>query len=158
MVRDYAADQDAAITVRTGRVAVFAPSDQQQRNSPVLNGQLVLGKNQQVVFAGHRTGTADYVPLKPRELTPARTHEVFSFIPDRFAFTDAPVSEVFAQLETMYGVQIHYHRETLGACRLTADLTDEPLREKMLIICKSIEADYTIDGRQLTVKGSGCQY
>lgn len=161
MVRDYAADQDAAITVRTGRVAVFAPSDlrqQQQRNSPILNGQLVLSKNQQVVFVGHRTGTLGYLPLKPKELTPASTHEVFSSIPDQFAFTDAPVSEVFAQLETMYGVQIHYNHETLGACRLTADLTDEPLLEKMLIICKSIEANYTIDGTKLTVKGSGCQY
>ena len=160
MVRDYATDQDAAVTVRTGQVAVFASSDQlqqRQRNAPTLTG-LVLSKNQQVIFTRHPIGTPERLPLKPRDLTPVSRHDLFAFIPDRFAFADAPVSEVFAQLEKLYGVQIHYDRETLGACRLTADLTDEPLPAKMLIICKSIEAAYTVDGNQLTLTGPGCRY
>lgn len=158
MVRAYAADQDAVVTVRTGRVSVFATSDQQQqqqRDTPLLNGT-VLSKNQQIVFVRHRNGTPDHLSPKRSELTPASNRQLFAFIPNRFVFRDAPVSEVFLQLEKMYGLHIRYSRETLGTCRLTADLTDEPLSEKMLIICKSIEATYTMDGTELTLTGPGC--
>lgn len=158
MVRAYAADQDAVVTVRSGRVAVFASADQeqrQQRNSPLLHGT-VLTKNQQMVLTRHHTGTPDRLPHKLQQLSPASTHQLFAFIPDRFVFSDAPVSEVFAQLEKMYGIHIRYDQETLGTCRLTADLTDEPLAQKMLIICKSIEASYAINGTQLTLTGPGC--
>lgn len=152
-VRAYSADKDVIVTVRSGRVAVFAESDenrQQNVNSPALEG-VVLTPNQQLVFVRQSVSLA-----KPTQITPSTTQTVFAATPANFIFSATPVSDVFDQLEKAYGIPIVYDKQTLGRCRLTADLTDEPLSEKMLIVCKSIEASYQIGESRITVWGPGC--
>lgn len=152
-VKAYAADKDVVVTVRTGRVAVFAQSDrrqQQKASLPALEG-VVLTPNQQLVFVRR-----DIRLTAPKVVTPTVARRIFAINPADFRFEAAPVSEVFARLEKMYGISVVYDKKTLGQCRLTADLTDEPLANKMLIICKSIEATYTITDTQLTISGPGC--
>jgi transmembrane sensor len=151
-VKAYAHDKDVVVTVRSGRVAVFSNTDEEEEkiDSPTIEG-VVLTRNQQVVFARQEIKT-----IKPKTLPLAVAQKVFATQPERFVFEATPVNEVFAQLEKMYGVRIKYDKESLGKCRLTADLTDEPLANKMLIITKSIEANYTIDDNELTVSGPGC--
>ncbi len=153
-VQAYAEDDDVVVRVRSGRVAVFAQSDenrQRKTNSPALEG-VVLSPNEQIVFARQPVRLA-----KPTGIAPATAQNVFVAAPDSFAFNATPVHEVFSQLEKAYGIPIVYDKETLGRCRLTADLTDEPLPEKMLIVCKSIEASYQIDETRIVVSGPGCR-
>ncbi len=136
-----------------GWVAVFTQADEKQHqklSSPALDG-VVLTRNQQLVFARQ----AIRLPT-PKEITPAIARSVFPAVPSDFQFEAMPVSQVFARLEKAYGISIVYDKETLGKCRLTADLTDETLADKMLIICKSIEATYTLTSTQLIISGNGC--
>ncbi|WP_375448248.1 FecR domain-containing protein [uncultured Fibrella sp.] len=152
-VKAYASDKNVVVTVRSGRVAVFTQSDKnrnQKISSPTLDG-VVLTRNQQLVFARQPVRLS-----APKGITPAVARDVFVLNQASFLFDATPVSEVFALLEKTYGISIVYDKETLGKCRLTADLTDEPLADKMLIICKSIEATYTITDTQLAVSGPGC--
>lgn len=152
-VRAYTTDKQVVVTVRSGRVAVFAQSDkkrQQKISSSTLDG-VVLTPNQQLVVARQ----AIRLPA-PKAITPVVARRVFAFSQANFQFDAAPVSEVFSLLERVYGISVVYDKETLGRCRLTADLTDEPLADKLLIICKSIEATYTITDAQLTISGPGC--
>lgn len=153
-VRAYADDKDVVVTVRSGRVSVFtkAEENQQQKiNSPALEG-VVLTRNQQIVFARQEVRLA-----RPKEVDPAIVPKTFAFNTERFVFEATPVSVVFDRLEKAYGVDIIYDKETMAGCRLTTDLTDEPLSEKMTIICKSIEASYTMTDSQIVVTGQGCQ-
>ena len=153
-VRAYAEDDDVVVSVRSGRVAVFAQSDenrQQKTTSLALEG-VVLSPNQQIVFGRQLVHLA-----KPTGISPSTAQNVFVAAPDSFAFNATPLQEVFRQLEKAYGIPIVYDKETLGRCRLTADLTDEPLSEKILIVCKSIEASYQIDETRIVVSGPGCR-
>ncbi|XWW46422.1 FecR domain-containing protein [Fibrella sp. USSR17] len=152
-IKAYGSDKDVTVTVRTGRVAVFTQSDEekvQKINSPTLDG-VVLTKNQQLVFSKEQMRMTT-----PKELPAAVAQRLFTIAPASFQFDARPVSEVFSLLERVYGINVIYDKATLGTCRLTADLTDEPLADKLLIICKSIEATYTITDRQVTISGAGC--
>lgn len=152
-VRAYSTDKDIIVTVRSGRVAVFAESDENRQrkvNSPNLEG-VVLTPNQQIVFIRQQLRM-----VKPTEITPSAAQTVFTSTTDSFVFNATLVSDVFGQLEKAYGIPIVYDKETLGRCRLTADLTDEPLSEKMLIVCKSIEASYQIGESRIVISGPGC--
>lgn len=153
-VRAYADDKDVVVTVRSGRVAVFTKTDEDQQqkiDSPALEG-VVLTRNQQIVFARQEVRL-----LKSKEISPTIVPQTFPFNPSVFVFDATPVSEVFDQLAKAYGVTISYDKEALRTCRLTTDLADAPLSEKMMIICKSIEASYKITGSQIVVSGQGCQ-
>ncbi|MBC3785978.1 FecR family protein [Spirosoma utsteinense] len=153
-VRAYSADTDVVVTVRSGRVAVFTESDETHRQkveSPALEG-IVLTQNQQIVFARRAVAL-----IKPSEISPAIARTVFPLHAASFVFEARPVGEVFDQLADVYGIRILYDKATLGLCRITADLSDESLSEKMLIICKTIEASYKLTNNQLVVSGQGCR-
>lgn len=152
-IKAYAADKDVVVTVRSGRVAVFTRSDKKrdEKISSATPDGVVLTQNQQLVFARQSVRLA-----LPKTISPAVARDVFVVNQASFLFDATPVSEVFSLLEKMYGISIVYDKATLGKCRLTADLTDEPLADKMLIICKSIEATYIINDTQLTISGPGC--
>lgn len=154
-VRAYADDKHVVVTVRSGRVAVFAQSDEQQQraiNSPLL-ASLVLSRNEQVTFT---RGEAQLV--RSKESTPiVVSPKGVSLGTASFRYEDSPVSGVFRELEDAYGIKIVYDKDALRSCRLTADLTDEPLTEKIRIICKSIEASYTVQPTQFVISGPGCQ-
>ncbi|MEZ0483634.1 FecR domain-containing protein [Fibrella aquatica] len=154
-IRAYADDKDVVVTVRSGRVSVFHKSDEKQQqeiNASTLDG-LVITPNQQLVFVRNNR----QLP-KPEAVSPTIASRVVAFDTTSFQFNATPISEVFNQLEKVYGISVSYNKETLGKCRLTADLTDETLANKMIIICKSIEASYTITNTQLAVSGPGCGF
>jgi transmembrane sensor len=44
-----------------------------------------------------------------------------------------------------------YDKNTFGKCPITASLTDEPLNEKIKLICKAIRADYEMVNREVIV-------
>jgi hypothetical protein len=74
----------------------------------------------------------------------------------RFEFDDTPVSEVFAVLEKSYSVDIVYDEELMHNCPLTASLTNESLFEKLNIICKAVEARYSLIDGQIVIDSKGC--
>jgi len=73
-----------------------------------------------------------------------------------FEFDDAPLSSVLQLLEQAYGVDIVYDEELMASCKLTASLADEPLFEKIKLICLSIDAEYEIIDAQIVLSSKGC--
>jgi transmembrane sensor len=64
---------------------------------------------------------------------------------------------VFAALEKAYGVPIHYDQQRLAGCTVSITFYDEPLFEKLGLLCKSLGAYYTLADTQITIHSTGCQ-
>ncbi|AQG79057.1 FecR family protein [Spirosoma montaniterrae] len=150
-IRANDADPTVTLEVKTGRVAVFAQTDLDQvRQSPGLSApSLLVTPNQQVVFE-RKTGQMNRSLVdEPALLT----------IPEQnrdFVFTDAPIAQVFSTLETAYGVDIVYDSDALQRCTLTAPLGNEPLFDKLTIICRAIGGRYEVVGAQVVIQAEGC--
>jgi len=138
------------VTVKTGRVSVYPQNSadaETQRHTRKLEG-FVLVPNQQATYR-----LADQKLLRtllPQPSLQSASRAVFEY-------TEAPISKVFSQLEQAYGVDIVYDEAVLGNCPLTASFTDEPLFEKLRLICKAVQANYEVLDAQIVVTGPGCK-
>ena len=76
-----------------------------------------------------------------------------------FIFRDAPVSTIFASLERAYGVVIDFDKTRLSHCFLTTSLDDEPLAEKIHIVCEALggNSHYSLTGNRVIISSNGCQ-
>ena len=75
-----------------------------------------------------------------------------------FEFNDIPVSQIFETIEQAYLVDIDYPQNKLKECHLTTSLSDQPLTEKLKIVCKSIgnNTSFEMNGNQIVITTSGC--
>lgn len=150
-VKAYENQANVQVAVRTGQVSVFARNDWQRAEKEVNSDVpgVVLTPNQKVVFSRkegrfHRTIIANPVIINHR------------FDNDVFVYDETPVTKVFAQLEDAYGVDIVFDEQLLKHCTLTARFHDEPLPEKLYLICQTINASYQIVDAQLIISAQGC--
>lgn len=131
------------VTVKTGRVSVFTRTDHERvekQESRQLTG-LVLTPNQRVHF------NRDESQLF-RSLVDSPTLLDMPIQQAMFEFSGTPVNRVFAALEKAYGVEIVFDAEVMKNCYLTASLDDEPLFEKLTMICQTLDAQYEqMDGK-----------
>jgi transmembrane sensor len=151
-VRAYETDKEVKVVVKTGKVSVFSQKDNKTielRNNRELAG-IVITPNQQVVFQREEVRI-----LREIVETPALLN--LPIEQQNFVFKRTPISEVFMMLEKAYGVDIVYDEEVLSKCSITASLADEPLFEKLKMICTAINANYEeIDG-QIVITAEGCE-
>ena len=140
------------VTVRSGKVSVFAASELNKirQSRTYVPRSLLLTPNQRATFerADERL-RKDLIEAPVLLAAPAR--------PTGFTFDETPVVEVFRTLEAAYGVPIVFDAETLKHCRLTVALGDEPLFEKLDVICRTIGARYERVEAQVVVSGRGCE-
>ncbi len=134
---------DVTVAVRTGKVAVFT----EKENDP---GKMVLLPNQQVVINASnntavKTTVRDTLLIKQP-----------SYKPLLFDYEDAPLITVLNDLQATYHVQINYDQDKITNCRITTSIGDEPLSDKIKIICSAINATYTIDDNSITILSRGC--
>lgn len=75
-----------------------------------------------------------------------------------FEFNDTPVYQIFRTIEQAYSVTIIFPNDKLKDCYLTTSLSDEPLPEKLKIICASLGyyTRYEMNGNQITIISNGC--
>lgn len=75
-----------------------------------------------------------------------------------FEFTDMPVAQIFKTIEQAYLVKIDFPEKQLKSCYLTTSLSDEPLPQKLKIICESLglTTHYTMNGNQIIIISNGC--
>ena len=75
-----------------------------------------------------------------------------------FEFTDIPVSQIFETIEQAYLVDIDYPKNKLKDCHLTTSLSDQPLTEKLKIVCNSIgnNTNFEMNGNQIIITSEGC--
>jgi len=75
-----------------------------------------------------------------------------------FEFNDIPVSQIFETIEQAYLIDIDYPKEKLKDCHLTTSLSDQPLTEKLKIVCRSIgtNTSFEMNGNQISITSEGC--
>jgi transmembrane sensor len=64
---------------------------------------------------------------------------------------------VLAALKKAYGVPIRYDKQKLAGCTVSITFYDEPLFEKLGLLCKSLGAYYTLADTQIIIHSAGCQ-
>lgn len=149
-VSAFEADKDVIVKVQSGQVSVY--QEQEYNNSPESKSEkagVLLMPNQQVIFKRQSEQFNKVLVEKPTLLT-ATTSE-------QFVYDERSVIQVLKDIETAYGVDIVFSTELLQNCDLTANLTDEPLRGKLDIICRSIGASYEIVEAQIIITTKGCK-
>ncbi|AKD54236.1 FecR family protein [Spirosoma radiotolerans] len=151
-VQAFEGARQMKVAVQTGRVAVYAQKQlptSNQTESYKLDG-IVLTPNQQIVFSPEKPQLIKSLVEKPALLEQATQKQTI-------VFKRTPITDVFATLEQSYGIDIVFDREVMQACYLTASFADEPLFEKLDLICHTINASYKqVDGT-IMIASNGCQ-
>ncbi len=148
-IKAYQKDPDIAVSVSTGKVTVFR--QQAENQSKMLSEQMVLTPNQQAVFLKSEAKLVKTLVEKPVLIAAPPTEY------NRFAFDETPIPNVLTTLEKAYGVKIIFDAELLENCNLTASLANEPLYEKLDLICETIQARYEIADGQVVIYAKGCK-
>jgi transmembrane sensor len=151
-VSAYPSARQVTVEVKTGRVSVFAKSDPQikdRMSRRELEG-VILNPNQKIIFERVAVRMVKTLVERPEIVLPK------SKIP-HFEFEDTPASEAFASIGKAYGIDILFDEELLSGCPLTAALDNQPLHEKLTIICKAVEAEYEILDGQIIIHSRGCR-
>ncbi|MBO0360552.1 FecR family protein [Hymenobacter sp. BT186] len=143
---------NVVVTVKTGRVSVY-PRESEQAQLATQTRKLegfVLAPNQQATYRLKDQKLLRSLVPQPA-LQPGTPRAV------AFDYVDTPIRKVFADIEQAYNVDIVYDEATLSNCPITASLNDEPLFEKLNLLCKAVRANYEVLDTQIVVTGSGCQ-
>lgn len=129
------------VEVKTGRVAVYEKNAKHKKDNGVL-----LTPNLKVTFFEDNklfvTGLVEKPIMQEKAIESKKTV---------FIFDETPLSEVLAQLETAYGIEITTDNETLNHSLLTADITQQDLYTKLDIICTAINAHYEVKGTSILI-------
>jgi transmembrane sensor len=153
-IKAYQKDKEVTVEVKTGRVSVSTKKDQEGEaitHNSTLSG-LVLTPNQKIIFNRQVEKLTKTLVDAPEIVMPKDEQQIFNF-----DFEDTPANEVFRILETAYNIHIVYDEAVLKNCPITAPLTDQPLYDKLKIICKAIEAQYEILDGQIIIHSRGCK-
>ncbi|MBT1687609.1 FecR family protein [Dawidia soli] len=145
VIKAYADRKEIVVSVRTGKVSVFPKSAPGQTAPPE---EIILTPNQQVVYQRQERIAQKQLVESPAVLVPAPSTSL--------AYTDEPVAKLFRTLETMYGVTIDFDEHAIEQCRITTELTDEGLFERMEVICHVINATYYVEDGHIRVESRGC--
>lgn len=150
-VRAYSDQSDVEVLVRTGKVKVKSNDLVTKSNQE----EIILLPNQALRFLRNNLKFNKITNItEDEELARSVGHiEQLSF-----EFTDIPVSQILETIEQAYLVDIDYPKNKLKDCHLTTSLSDQPLTEKLKIICKSIgtNTNFEMNGNQIIITSEGC--
>ena len=148
IVRSVSDEKEVKVVVQTGKVSVYARQENEQTVDHSAKG-VVLTPNQQVIFSRQSERFQKSMVRKPLAVQTVR--------PGRyFVYDETPITDVFGQLELVYGISIEFDRSLLKPCTVTATLDEGGLFEKLGAVCRAIGASYTVLDGQIVVSGPGC--
>ncbi|MFV8364016.1 FecR family protein [Flavobacterium sp. ZT3P35] len=150
-IKAYANQPNVEVVVRTGKVKV-------RSNELISNPKdqlIVLLPNQALRFVRKSLLFNKITDITQDESLSRSTSNIEQL---GFEFTDIPVSQIFKTIEQAYLVKIDFPQTKLNNCYLTTSLSDQPLPEKLKIICKSIgnNTSYEMNGNQIKIISDGC--
>ncbi|GAB2799330.1 FecR family protein [Rhabdobacter roseus] len=153
-VTAYATDADFSVVVKTGKVAVSAPKEKNEATPGNADNQTTihLVSNEQLFF------NREKAHFKRREIN---QRDMLQYVPAThyaYAFEDTPVAEVFRQIGKAYGLDIDMEESLFSGCELTTNLTDEPLFEKLSIVCSAVGpgTSFVVEEGRIKVLSKGC--
>lgn len=139
------------VLVRTGTVKVKS----NKSNKADKNEEITLLPNEAVRFTKNNSKfdkVTDIIEDKSL-FQSSTTIEQLSF-----EFNDIPVIQIFNTIEQAYQVKIEYPEQRLKDCFLTTSLSDEPLPEKLKILCNALgkKTSYEMNGNLIIITTDGC--
>ena len=150
-IKAYANQPNVEVVVRTGKVKV-------RSNELISNPKdqlIVLLPNQALRFVRKSLRFNKITDITQDESLSRSTSNIEQL---GFEFTDIPVSQIFKTIDQAKLVKIDFPQTKLNNCYLTTSLSDQPLPEKLKIICKSIgnNTSYEMNGNQIKIISDGC--
>jgi len=147
----YSNQPNVEVLVKTGKVKVS--SNQDVKNAPIE--EVMLLPNQAARFLRKDLLFEKILDITQDKPLMATTNPIEQL---SFEFKDIPVSQIFKTIEQGYLVTIDFPQERLKDCYLTTSLSDEPLPEKLKIICESLgnNTRYEMNGNNIKIISNGC--
>jgi transmembrane sensor len=136
-VKAYPETEKFEVSVVTGKVSVMNESEREVFVTP--KQQVILETKTDNIFIN--------------EIPKDKTYywELASL-----SFDNTSMESVISSIEQNYNVTIELSPK-LKACRLSGNFTNEHLATILEIVCRSIEAEYVIDGDRIILRGEGCE-
>jgi transmembrane sensor len=147
-IRANEGDDEVKLVVKTGIVEVSALDEQESKISN--KKKVILKPNEQVTFNRKSLSMTTITVKKPVLLN-------LPVEDQNFEYKRTPLYEVFASMEKTYGITIQVDKSAIAHCTLTAKLGDEPVSEKMDMICAVVNAKYETKNGVITVTSGGCE-
>ena len=150
-VKAYSDQPDVEVLVRTGKVRVKSNDLVSKSNQE----EVILLPNQALRFLRSDLSFNKITNITQDETL---TRSVGNIEQLSFEFTDIPVAQIFETIEQAYLVDIDYPKDKLKECHLTTSLSDQPLTEKLKIVCNSIgnNTSFEMNGNQIIITSQGC--
>ncbi len=144
------------VVVHSGKVSVFKKTFAKENLMTDTATSIVLTPNHKVTYFAQSDYFLTGLVEQPRLLTTVQrvSHESKTI---SFIYDDTPLGSVVQNLERAYGVHITLENEDLSNCPLTADLSGQSFSNKLELICRSINAKYSVNGAYVTISGHGCR-
>lgn len=135
-IKAYPATEKFEVSVVTGKVAVQNEGEK----------EVYILPKQQVILEVKSDN------LQVKEVPKDQT---FYWELASLSFDNTPLPEVVRQIESTYHVHIVL-APSLQKCRLSGNFTNEHLATVLEVVSRSIEAEYLLNGNQISLKGEGC--
>jgi ferric-dicitrate binding protein FerR (iron transport regulator) len=139
--------ENILVSVKTGRVSVSAPTDVVKNNK---QDGVILLPNQQVTYERKNRQFEKTLVESPEFLGAA------GITSRDFVFDNVPIARVFQTIESAYGVEIIFNEEVMKNCYVRATLGSESLREKLNVICATVQSSYEIIDANVVINSTGC--
>lgn len=164
-IKAFEGDEDVEVTVKTGKVAVYASVASEKNNSktkrmvissednitvPLPNRKLEILPNQKVIFNKSNKALTKTIASKPKVIN------TFESDLNKIHFKDTPVEKVFDELMFAYGIEIKFDEKNLSNCTITTTLSDMPLLEKIDMICHALLLEFKEEEGIIYINGKGC--
>lgn len=152
------------VEVKTGKVAVYAQVAAKQKATapkevfvhtderisiPRPNKKLEVTPNQKVVFNREEEAMKKMIADETKVITQVEK------LP-QFQFKDESIIKVFQALELAYGIELEFDEQQLKACTITTKLKDEPLFQKLEMLCKALALTFSEKDAIIFIEGAGC--
>lgn len=141
-VKAPAKKNEFSISVVTGSVEVSAPDKEQKAQLVVLKPQ------QQVVFESLTK------KLIINKIIPQPRREIYE--PVTVVFNETPLNNALDQLKRKFDVDIQLSNKAMSRCLINADFEQQSLPQILEMLCETLEAEYTIEGKIVTLTGTPC--
>lgn len=150
-IKAYKDNPNVDVVVRTGKVSISSNTNVQASDKPI-----VLLPNQSIRFQRKELTFDQIITINNNK--PDAANQVETIEQVNFEFADVAVSQIFTTLKQVYLIEIDYPQEKLKDCYLTTSLSDQPLPEKLKIICESLgnNTRYEMHGNQIIIHSNGC--
>jgi ferric-dicitrate binding protein FerR (iron transport regulator) len=157
-IRAYQQDPRIEVSVVTGKVSVYVKSDGETKATAGENkaGVHKEGKASEMVLLPNERATFSKtdLALQREEIKPLPKKNLWA--PASLSFQNTPIRQVIKELNRHFDAEILIEDEAINHCTIRADFTNKNLPLIIELICKSIDADYRMIDKKISIWGEGC--